>query len=323
VRSPAAGRALLSLQLLVAGSFALAAGAFVASWMAAEGQVPVWTVWVVATAMLALGAAAWLLLSRAAADHADAGMLQSQLQQALVRIETLTSSQGRFVGNIAHEIKSPLATVLSQVDLLLLCRNDPVAVEGYAKSIAEDMQHLADLVDSFLRLARPFGQDDTSHHIPTSVHEVVVDAVRRSQSLARERGVTVVPILAESGNGADAVEVLGDSVLLEAMVENLLRNAVRFAPRGSRVDVVVEAISDAIVVRVRDYGAGIAVEHLESVFDWFFDVSTRPDRSPGPGFGLAIAKRVAEHHDGAIELRNRAEGGCEFEIRLPRCRADQ
>lgn len=315
---PASARA---LHLLLVGSSVITAGAVFAPWAVAGGQVPAHVAWVLAAAVLMLGATTvWLLLRRTAVD-AEIVALRDQLQNVLARIKELTNSQGRFVGNIAHEIKTPLATVLSQTDLLLSSSDDPVAVRGYAKSIAEDMRHLADLVESFLRLARPFAQEDTSHHVPVHVHDFVVEAVRRSQSLARANGVSVVATLAETSPEDGALEVLGDPLLLEAMVENLARNAVRFSPRGGRVEVVVEVRGESIALFVRDHGTGIAAEHLESVFDWFFDVATQARRSPGTGFGLAIAKRVAEHHHGGIMLRNRAEGGCEFEIELPRWRA--
>jgi signal transduction histidine kinase len=302
-----------------------AAAAF-SPWVLTSAHVPWYIAWVLAAGLLALGAALWLFVRRARSAVAAAGAeivsLQGELGRALARIDRLTSSQGRFVGNIAHELKTPLSTVLGQAELLLACSDDPAAVRRYARSVGADMRHLSDLVESFLRLAHPFAQEDTSHHVPIYFHDFVVAAVRRSQSLARESGVRIVPMLAESSNGDVAPEVLGDSVLLEAMVENLVRNAVRFSPRGARVEVEVQVRGESVLLYVRDQGKGIAPEHLLSVFDWFFDMPAQARRTSGTGFGLAIAKRVAEHHDGMISLRNRAEGGCEFQITLPRCRAE-
>lgn len=232
----------------------------------------------------------------------------------------MSDSQGRFVGNIAHEIKTPLTIVLAQLDLLLRNSHDAIAVQGLAKSIAEDVRHLSDLVESFLRLARPFAQSDTSNHVPVDVHDFVMESVRRSQALARTNGVSIVLTLAEPVDGLPAPEVLGDAVLLEAMIENLVRNAVRFSPRGAKVEIQVDVSVATVRVRVLDHGKGIAAENLESVFDWFFQSPGLTLPSAGTGFGLAIARRVAEHHGGAIELRNVAGHGCEFEITLPRHR---
>jgi len=257
------------------------------------------------------------------ADDSETSRLRAQLEKALAKIEEISRSQGRLVGNIAHEIKSPLATVLSHAELLQACIDEPSTVRRYARSIAEDMQHLSDLVESFLRLSRAFAQEDTSHHVPVYFHDIVTEAVRRSQSLALEQGVTIVTTLAEPRDAADTVEVLGDSVLLESMVENLVRNAVRFSPRQARVDTHVEALDDVVVLRVRDRGVGIVPEQLESVFDWFFQGPADLQRTSGTGFGLALAMRVANHHRGTISVKNMADGGCEFEVRLLRWRVEE
>jgi signal transduction histidine kinase len=270
--------------------------------------------------MLPLGAGGWLVARRSAAEIAR---LRADLDGTQARLAEFSISQGRFVGNIAHELKTPLAIVVAQTDLLLASTKDPGAVARLARSIAEDMRHLSDLVDSFLRLARPFAQDDASHHVPVHVHDFVVEAVRRSQSLAGESGVSVVTTLADSADCEAAPEVLGDAVLLEVMLENLVRNAVRFSPRGARVELQVQLGGKSVLLRVRDHGAGIAAEYLESVFDWFFQAPGLALPSSDTGFGLAIARRVAEHHRGTIALRNHPDGGCEFQITLPRWHGEE
>lgn len=268
---------------------------------------------------LALAAASWIALSRSAAEVAAARATmvarQVRIDGLEARLLEISSMQGRFVGNIAHEIKTPIAIVLGEMDLLIRNNSDPETVSTHARSISEEMRHLSDLVESFLALARPFARADRSHHVPVTVHDFVVEATRRSQSLARASEVTVVPKLAELDEGV--LEVMGDSVLLGAMLENLLRNAVRFSPRGSLVEVRVDLQGSSILLNVRDHGLGIAAEHFESVFDWSFQVPGLP-QSSGTGFGLAIAKRVAEHHAGTITLQNLPAGGCEFQITLPR-----
>jgi signal transduction histidine kinase len=312
-----------SVPLLLLGSFVIAVGSAWALLAMVAVEPPLLPLCTLAAAILSLYATGLLALRRSAAAGAELGMLRLQLEQTLARIEALTNSQGRFVGNIAHEIKTPLTIVLNHAELLFLSSSDPAAVRGQAKSIVEETRHLSDLVESFLRLARPFAQEDTSQHVPLYVHDFVVEAVRRCQSLARDSGVSVVPTLAESSNGDEALEVLGDAVLLEAMLENLVRNAVRFSPRGSRVELQVRIRGGSILLSVRDHGAGVAAGHIESVFDWFFQAPGETLQSSGTGFGLAIARRVADHHRGSISLRNHPEGGCEFEVVLPRWRGGE
>lgn len=303
-----------------------AAGAFLLA-LAAAGSALNGTVadslflWMQTVAILALGIALWRVMHRGTIARAhiasEFAALLKERESVRLQIARLNSAQGRFVGNIAHEIKTPLATAMVHAELLRACKQDPAAVVNHANSIACDILHLSGLIDSFLRLARLHAQEDRSHHLPVSLNDVVVEAVRRSGSAAAESQVSIRVTLQLDEVSDECVEVLGDDVLLETMLENLIRNAVRFSPKGTRVGVAVEPSGDAVAIRVSDCGPGIAPEFLESTFDWFFDAPE--SRSPvGLGFGLAIARRVAEHHGGTLSLANRPEGGCEFQARIPR-----
>ncbi len=281
-------------------------------------------VWIFAGACLVLAAICGWRLLRAWMDTAAASAriapLKADLDSALRKIRDFTDSQTRFVGNLAQEIQAPLATVVIHADLLLASSNEPDTVRRYAKSVAEDMRHLHDLVESCLRLAGPFAEEDTRNHVPVQFHDLVLEAVRRCQSLARTSGVSVVPMLAEAGKDS-SIEVLGDAVLLESMIENLVRNAVLSSPIGTRVDLRVTVDGEQVGLSVHDRGAQIDADRLDSMFDGFFRAPASPRPTPGTGLSLAIAKRVAERHRGKISLRNLPEGGCEFEIRLPRWQA--
>ncbi len=277
--------------------------------------------WILAAALVVSIALGWRLLRRAEIEKvtAIAGIvpLQASLDAAMGRISLFSESQERFVGNLAQEIKAPLASLLIHADMLLAGSAEPVTVHRYSKGIVENLRHLSDLVESFLRLARPFAQEDTSNHVPVHMHDLVLEAVRRCQPLADSRGVGVVPMLAETNNNTP-VEVMGDAALLEAMIENLVRNGVLAAPPGTRVDLHVRIEGDAVVLSVRDHGATIDEDQIESIFRGFFQVPAPPRHASGTGLSLAIAKRVAEHHRGTISLRNVPEGGCEFAVQLPR-----
>ncbi|HLQ38784.1 MAG TPA: ATP-binding protein [Planctomycetota bacterium] len=192
-------------------------------------------------------------------------------------------------------------------------------MQGYANTSYEKLWHLSDL--GFLRLAGPIAQDAARHHFPVYFHDSVVAAVQRSRALAHECGVSFVATLAQASNSDAAVEVLGDAVLLEAMIENVVCNALRSSPRGSRVELDVRVVGDSIALYVRDHGIGVAADRLDSLFGWF-EVSSESREPSRHGLDLAIARRVAEHHRGTISFRNRTGSGCEFEIKLPRWRAE-
>ncbi len=273
---------------------------------------PVW--WTIGAFFLA-GAACMFEWRRAIGQRDGA---RGEAVRLKARIREFASMQGLLVGNIAHEIKTPLSVVIGETEVLALRCEDPAAVRGIAASMASELRHLSDLVESFLELAHPFVQEDTATHVPVFVGDCVIAAVARCNQLSKKLGVGVVTVFGKPDNGDPTAEVLGDSLLLEVMIENLLRNALRFSPAGSQVELTTHSEADKVGILVRDHGVGIPTEQQEAVFDWFFEGPGRPTKTMGTGFGLAIAKRVVDHHQGTITLRNTSEGGCEFQVLLPR-----
>jgi signal transduction histidine kinase len=303
-----------TLRAILAGSFVLVLGAAATAWSEPGSTAG----WPLAGAFLVLAStASWVVYRQAAAVSAQ----RARIEHLEARWKGIAVEQERFVARLAHEIRTPMSIVLNEAELIFACSDDPAAVRDNAKSIVQYVSHLAALCDRFLRLEDPFANGDTSDHLPVHIHDAVVEAVRATQATARGRGVRIVATLADSRDNEAALEVLGNPVLLTAMIENLVRNAVRCTRSETQVQLQVSARGESIVLQVRSHGAAIAPAQLASAFDWFPAPGTVP---PAAGFsvGLAIAKRVAEHHRGTISLQNHPEGGCEFELSLPRWRGD-
>lgn len=288
---------------------------------AATPSLPAAT-WFLGGAVALLAAVCWWNLRRiAAAAGVRLAVTQAALDAAQGRIRNFGNAQGRFVANLAKEIRDPLATTRLNANLLLDNCSEPATALCYAKLVAEDLQHLTNLVDSFLQLASPAAQEDTSHHVPVPFYDVVLEALHRCQPLAKMRGVSVGPMLAEPDNGA-AVEVLGDPILLEAMIANMVRNALMASPRGSRVDLRVQLEGDVVTLSVRDHGSALGVVPLDSTVNSYFQLPAPPRQTADSSLGLALARRVAEHHLGTISVRGVAEGGCESAVQMPRWRPE-
>jgi len=301
--------------MILAGSFVLV---LVATW-AAWSQQGSATGWVLAGAFLALASTAWWVVHR----HAAAVSSQrAQIERQEARWKEISIEQERFVDNLVHGIRTPMSIVLNEAELIHACSDDPAIVRDNARSIVDYVSHLAALCDGFLRLEGPFAKGDTSRHLPVHIHDAVLEAVRGAQATARSRGVRIVTTLADHGEHEAVLEVLGDQALLGALIENLVRNAVRSTPRDTQVELQVSTRGDSIVLQVRDHGAGLAPAQLASAFDWFFQAPDAARPVAGLGVGLAIARRVAEHHRGTISLQNHPDGGCAFELSLPRWRAE-
>jgi signal transduction histidine kinase len=277
--------------------------------------------WIVA-GLGGLAVVAFASLWRRAVTWGQAGHdrlvpLHAALADCEARAAGTAEVQVRFVGDLAHELQAPLADMVAQTEHVASACGD-IALSRRARTVADEMRHLAGLIDSFLKLVRPRVPDDISHHVPVHFHDLVVAALSRCRALSVARGVNVLPMLTEVGGAA--VEVLGDAALLEAMIENLLRNALLSAPTGTRVDLQVRVQGDSLILSVHDPGAKLDVSSVDAALSAYFGIEA-PARPSGAGLSLAICKRVAERHRGTMSFRNVPDGGCEFEVQLPIWRA--
>ncbi len=242
--------------------------------------------------------------------------LQEELNQARRRLDAGLQAQERFVANVSHEIKTPIATVLAESEVL---RRDPslsADVRRFLNSTEDEMRHLGRLVESFLMLTRVrHGQTVATSDELYPVNELVMESVRHCMPMARQYGVRIVPQLTY-GDGRDLL-LRGDLELLRTMIDNLIRNAIRFSKRDDGVDLRVELAGDCICVHVRDFGPGLPPELIAHVFDRFAQAKGEERLGRGSGLGLEIAQGIAELHSGTIEVVNCTDTGCCFSIRLP------
>ena len=186
--------------------------------------------------------------------------------------------------------------------------------ERYAASVEEEMRRLGTLVDSFLTLARVEADPAHFEPEPVNVYDVLLDSVQHNHALARLHGVK---LLAQLGHTETAPEVEGDARLLGAMLDNLIRNAVRHSPRGSTVEVECAEAGGEVAFFVRDQGPGLPEEIRARVFERFARGPQDPSRPRTTGLGLAIAREIVQLHRGSIAIEDREGGGCTFAVRLP------
>jgi signal transduction histidine kinase len=242
--------------------------------------------------------------------------LRDQLEEARVRIRDAFQMQERFLTNVSHELKTPIAVVLTEAQTLRSVGMSAEVME-FVESTEEEMQRLGRLVESFLTLARV----RDGHHEPRGkrygVNDLAMDAVEHCAKMADLHGVVLAAELLEDDQALEA-SVSGDPELLRTMLDNLIRNAIRFTPPGKLVDVRMEIQGGWLHVRVVDQGPGIPCDQMRAVFDRFRQGSNQQNgRAGGHGLGLAIAQGIAELHGGRIGVLDGEGGGCVFEVRLP------
>jgi signal transduction histidine kinase len=217
--------------------------------------------------------------------------LAETLNRMLARLHAAGEQQRTFIADAAHELRSPIASVQTQLEVALTTSTDAAEWPTVAADVLADVQRLSRLADDLLLLARLDARQPAS------------DAVTDLGRIADAHGPSFF--------------VVGDEIALRRLVENLLTNARRHAV--SRVDVHVAADADVVVVTIDDDGPGIAAQDRERVFErWVRLDAGRSRDDGGSGLGLPIARSIARAHGGDIVLDTSPLNGLRAELRLPR-----
>ncbi len=243
----------------------------------------------------------------------ELALLQDELEESRRRLRAALVAHDRFISNVSHELKTPVAVLLTEAQTIDRTGLTPDQ-KRFVESVTDEMRRLGRMVESFLTLTRVRAGKAIANAERCDLNEVVMDSIETCSAMARQQSVFIEPLLLDDAAGA---EMLGDCELLRIMIDNLIRNAIRFSPEGARVVIAVEAEAERWAVRVRDEGPGIPVDLLGSLFDRFTQASSEIIRGRGYGLGLSIAQGIAELHAGGISVQN-LPMGCEFLIRLPR-----
>ena len=244
---------------------------------------------------------------------------QSRLDEARARQRKLESSRRELVAWVSHDLRTPLAGMRAIVEALEDgVVNDPATVDRYLRTMREEIDQLAALVDDLFELSRTQAGALRLNFERVSLGDLVSDVLAGSAPGAAAKRVNLEGRLVGPPPELD----VSTPEVLRAM-RNLLENAIRHTPSDGSV--VVEAgiddeLPDYAYVAVRDSGGGVAVEDLPRIFDVAFQGDRARTPGAGAGLGLAIAKGFVEAHQGRLEVRNEADGAT-FTMRLPLVRA--
>jgi signal transduction histidine kinase len=223
-----------------------------------------------------------------------------------------------LVSNISHDLRTPLAAMQGYLETLVIKGDSlPESERDRYLSIArKHMLRLGDLVGDLFELSKL----DSTSVVPNleafSVAELLQDISQEFQLEAENKGVSLITNL-----DTDVVSTIGDIGLIERVLENLVRNAIRFTPIGGEVTLSISERPQSVAVSVTDTGCGIRDEDLPRIFDRFYRSDHGEEaRSDSSGLGLAIVKRILDLHDSRITVVSKPDEGTrfEFELRLHR-----
>ena len=221
-----------------------------------------------------------------------------------------------FVANVSHELKTPVGAMALLAEALADAAEDPEAVRRFAGRVQHESARLTRLVQDVIELSRLQGHDPLDGAAVVNLDDVVAEAVDRSRLIAEGRGMTLVT------GGMPGVKVVGDGRQLLTAVDNLIDNAVRYGPEGSRVAVSVnqadEPSGSIAEITVSDEGPGIPQAERDRIFERFYRIdAARSRESGGTGLGLSIVKHVAAGHGGEATVWSEVGTGSTFTLRLP------
>lgn len=238
------------------------------------------------------------------------------LLRDLTREQQIERMRADFVANASHELRTPLASLLGFVETLQgAAKNDDIARGKFLDLMRTQAERMRRLIDDLLSLSRI---EMNVHKRPSDTVDLVQVArhVRDILSgLAQENGMDIKIAI-------DApLPVLGDWDELVQVVQNLVENAIKYASRGKHADITGRVDGKYAELTIRDYGPGIAEEHIPRLTERFYRVSVQESRSRGgTGLGLAIVKHILNRHRGRLIVRSEIGVGSSFSIRVPLAR---
>jgi two-component system phosphate regulon sensor histidine kinase PhoR len=247
------------------------------------------------------------------AERSRAGIVVITVHD-LTPIRRVEEMRADFVANVSHELRTPLAAITGFIDTLQgAARDDPAARERFLGIMQAQSWRMARLIDDLLSLSRielrAHQRPDTRLDLVAIVRQVA-DGL---QTLARDREVAI-----EIKAPAEPLIVLGDRDELTRLFENLIENGLKYGATGKRLDVTLASDGNEAEAVVRDYGPGIASEHLPRLTERFYRVDVGESRAQGgTGLGLALVKHILNRHQGRLVIDSKAGDGAAFTVRLP------
>ncbi len=240
-------------------------------------------------------------------------------ERARQELKEADRRKDEFLAMLSHELRNPLAPILSSVEILTLVdQRDPEMATTYRNVIAQQVKHMKRLLDDLLDVSRVSRGKIELRKERLDLGPALLQAVEVSRPLIAEKEQTLSVARATGPVMLDA-----DPVRVVQVFSNLLDNAAKYSHRGGHIALEMTVENSEAVVRVRDNGVGMSPDLLESAFDLFVQETRSLDRAQGGlGIGLTLVRNLVKLHGGSVRATSGGPGlGCELVVRLPRAPA--
>jgi signal transduction histidine kinase len=240
--------------------------------------------------------------------------LEQKVREKTEQVRGLLRQKESFIGQLGHDLRTPLTPLIALLPLILSRVDDPKARE-MLNVVLSNAHYMQDLVEKTLKLIFLDQQPEAAMEAqPVNLSGLLQRTVQDIQSTMDQHTLSI-HVEADT-----PFWILGDEVHLREMILNLLTNAMKFTPAGGRITTRIRGEGDQVMLSVRDTGIGIPSDKLHRIFEEFFKVdASRHDRQSS-GLGLSICKRIIEHHGGQIRASSAGENqGTTIAVLLPCC----
>lgn len=239
--------------------------------------------------------------------------MAAELESDRKRRELDDENRYHFFSDVSHELKTPVASLRAQIELLSDGLASPEELPQYYENLQKETMHIQRLVEDLLLLSRLQAPNFTMEMEPCCLTDIIRDIFYTMEPLANQSGITLS--FSEEVPSAQAI-VLGNYTRLRQMVLIFVENAVKYSGAGSQVHVTLAREEEQLLLTVRDNGRGIPADEADKVFQRQYRASNSVNRE-GSGLGLSIAQTIAEHLGAALSLSSQEHVGTTVSIRIP------
>ena len=228
------------------------------------------------------------------------------------RLQTIDNSRGQFMGNIAHELRTPMTTIKGFIDGMLDGTIPPEETKHYLGIVSQETGRLARLVQNMLDITKLEAGEVPIHAQTYDLWKTVTDVVLSDEQRIEDGKIDI------QGLGGDPLLICADPDFVHQVVYNIVDNAIKFTPAGGTISFAAERRGNMVEVRIENTGAGIAPEALPFVFERFYkEDRSRGMNTRGSGLGLHICKILVNLSGGQIHAESEEGNWCRFVFTLP------
>ena len=243
--------------------------------------------------------------------------MSDRIREQIEQLKENDRLRRELVSNISHDLRTPLSAMQGYIETLIIKSEtmSPEERDKYLRIARKHTVRLGTLIGDLFELSKLDSASVTPNLEAFSLPELVQDIAQEFQLESERKNISL-----SIDTQSDAAYTMGDIGLIQRVLENLVRNAIRFTPAGGEVTISIAEQPEVLQVAVSDNGPGIPDDDIPRIFDRFYrSMNGEEARSDSSGLGLAIVKRILDLHGSRITVTSKVDAGTRFEFELPLC----